>query len=96
MLKRNILLTSLLAESAVALAPALASACSVCLTGDNDPTANAFNWSVLFLMVTPYTVVGSIAGWLFFKYRRAAAKRDQEHATESPLHLALSEKESGR
>ena len=96
MLKRKALLTSLLAGLAAALAPALACACAVCLTGDGDPTANAFNWSVLFLMATPYAVVGSIAGWLVYSYRRAAAKRDQDHATESPLHLAWSEKESGR
>jgi len=96
MLKRNTLLTSLLAGLAVVLAPALAHACAVCWTGDGDPTADAFNWSVLFLMATPYTVVGSIAGWLFYTYRRAAAKRSQGQATESPLHLAWSEKESGR
>lgn len=96
MLKRNILLTLLLAGLAVVLAPALAHACAVCWTGDGDPTADAFNWSVLFLMATPYTVVGSIAGWLFYSYRRAAAKRSQGQATESPLHLAWSEKESGR
>ena len=96
MLKRNTLFTSLLAGLAAALAPALACACAVCLTGDGDPTANAFNWSVLFLMATPYAVVGSIAGWLVYSYRRAAVKRDQDHATESALHLALSEKESGR
>ncbi len=96
MLKRNTLLISLPAGLAAVLAPALVGACAVCLTGDGDPTANAFNWSVLFLMATPYAVVGSIAGWLVYSYRRAAAKRDQDHATESPLHLALSEKESGR
>jgi len=65
----------------------IASACSVCLTGaTNDPTANAFNWSVLFLMATPYTVVGAIAGWLVYTYRRAAAKRaevEREHAVPS-------------
>ena len=96
MLKRNTLLTSLLAGLAAALTPALAHACAVCLTGDGDPTADAFNWSVLFLMATPYAVVGSIAGWLVYSYRRAVAKRDQDHATESPLHLALSEKDGGR
>jgi len=96
MLKRKILSISLPAGLAATFAPTLACACAVCLTGDGDPTANAFNWSVLFLMATPYAVVGSIAGWLVYSYRRAAAKRDQDHATESPLHLALSEKESGR
>ena len=27
-------------------------------------------------MATPYAVVGSIAGWLFYAYRRSAAKRE--------------------
>ena len=46
--------------------PLTIQACSVCVTGAGDPTADAFNWSVLFLMATPYAVVGSIAGGLFF------------------------------
>jgi len=82
---------------AVILVPALARACSVCVTGgDNDPTSNAFNWSVLFLMATPYTVVGSIAGWLFYKYRRAAAKPTAEAAPQPALHLNWNEEESSR
>ena len=81
---------------AVILVPALARACSVCVTGgDNDPTSNAFNWSVLFLMATPYTVVGSIAGWLFFKYRRAA-KTTEEAAREPALPLTWNEEEISR
>jgi len=96
MLKRNTLLTSLLAGLAAGLVPALASACSVCVTGDNDPTSNAFNWSVLFLMATPYTVVGSIAGWLFYKHRRAPAKPVEDTAREPALHLTWNEEESGR
>jgi hypothetical protein len=81
---------------ALILMPALAGACSVCVTGDNDPTANAFNWSVLFLMATPYTVVGSIAGWLFYKYRRAAAKPTAEAAPQPAVHLTWNEEESSR
>lgn len=71
-------------------------ACSVCITGASDPMTDAFNWSVLFLMVTPYTVVGSIAGWLFYTYRRSAAKKQKEQATVQPLVLALKPEESGR
>jgi hypothetical protein len=73
-----------------------AHACAVCVTGVGDPTADAFNWSVLFLMVMPYLVVGSIAGGLFYAYRRTASKRDHTEAAEPLVHLAWNEKESGR
>jgi chromate transport protein ChrA len=69
-------------------------ACSVCITGANDSTADAFNWSVLFLMATPYLVVGSIAGGLFFAYRRAVTKREQAETPEPLVQLAWNDKES--
>lgn len=81
---------------ALVVAPALAAACSVCVTGDNDPTAHAFNWSVLFLIATPYTVVGSIAGWLFYKYRRAAGQSNDAAAGRPALHVTWNQEESGR
>jgi hypothetical protein len=75
--------------------PSVARACAVCVTGTNDAMSDAFNWSVLFLMAAPYLVVGSIAGVLFYAYRRAAKKR--EETTAEPLvHLAWNHKESGR
>jgi len=95
-MKRKILTSLPYAGLALMLAPALAHACAVCWTGDGDPTADAFNWSVLFLMATPYTVVGSIAGWLFYKYRRAAAKPRVEATREPALRLTWNEEESGR
>jgi hypothetical protein len=95
-MKRKILTSVPYAGLALMFAPALAHACAVCWTGDGDPTADAFNWSVLFLMATPYTVVGSIAGWLFYKYRRAAAKPTEEAAREPAVHLTWNEEESGR
>ena len=51
-------------------------ACSVCLTGTaiGDEGSNA---SVLFLMATPYAVVGSIVGGLIFTYRRALKNREK-------------------
>ena len=75
--------------------PLAVHACSVCITGASDPTADAFNWSVLFLMATPYLVVGSIAGGLYFAYRRAVAKREQVEAPEGLVHLAWNDKENG-
>jgi hypothetical protein len=75
-------------------------ACAVCLTGADGAVADAYDWSVLFLMATPYLVIGSIAGYLVYAYRRAtanAAKEAQEAAAgEASIHLALDHKESGR
>jgi hypothetical protein len=76
--------------------PVAANACSVCWGGDTGPIADAFNWSVLFLMAAPYIVMGSIAGWLFYSYRRAAAKREQDEPVESLVHLNWNSEESGR
>jgi hypothetical protein len=79
------------------LAPALAHACAVCLTGaGDDPVTDAFNWSVLFLMAAPYTVVGAIAGWLVYAKRRSTAKVSTETAGEPVGSLTLIQKESGR
>jgi hypothetical protein len=73
----------------------IAHACSVCITGTSDPTTDAFNWSVLFLMAAPYTVVGSIVGGLFYAYRRAA-KREPDVVAAPLVHLALNPEENGR
>jgi hypothetical protein len=82
--------------STVLITNLLVHACAVCVTGAGDPTTDAFNWSVLFLMAMPYLVVGSIAGGLFYTYRRTAAKREQAQTAEPPVHLAWNDKESGR
>jgi hypothetical protein len=75
--------------------PSVTLACAVCVPGVNDPVADAFNWSVLFLMVMPYLVVGSIAGGLFYAHRRAA-KREGPESAQPVDHLAWNQKESGR
>ena len=74
----------------------LAQACSVCITGASDPTADAFNWSVLFLMATPYTVVAAIAGALYFSYRRAMRRGRAEERADTTIPLVFSQEESGR
>jgi hypothetical protein len=61
---------------AAMLSPVTALACSVC--GGNaigtDPGAG-FNSSILFLLSMPYAVVGVIAGWLMYRYRRGSGHR---------------------
>jgi hypothetical protein len=58
-------------------APAVSWGCAVCFTGTSDSVTDGFNASVLFLMTTPYLVVGSIVGGLIFAYRRALRKRSE-------------------
>jgi hypothetical protein len=76
---------------------ALVRACAVCISGADGSVADAYDWSVLFLMMTPYLVIGSITGCLVYAYRRATAKPEQQPGlAEAPVHLALDQKESGR
>ena len=85
------------ALGSILLAPVLAHACAVCLTGaGDDPVTDAFNWSVLFLMAAPYTVVSAIAGWLVYAKRRSTVKANTETAGEPVGSLAMIQKESGR
>jgi hypothetical protein len=76
--------------------PSIVRACAVCVTGTNDAVSDAFNWSVLFLMATPYLVVGSIAGTLFYAYRQAASQTEPREPEQPVVHFAWDHKESGR
>ena len=90
------LFLALSALAAILYDSRIAQACAVCITGANDPTAEAFNASVLFLMATPYLVVGSIAGGLYFVYRRALVKSARDEAAETAVHLAWNQEASER
>ena len=72
----------------------LASACAVCLTGADGSATDAYNWSVLFLMATPYIVGSCIAVGLLFAYRRALKRRQQDE--ENSIQLAWKQEESSR
>ncbi len=92
-MKRQILLALICAWTALVHLPIIAHTCSVCLTGADDPTADAFNASVLFLMATPYVVVGSIAGGLIFIYRRALKRREHTERVQPIVHLTWHQEE---
>jgi len=87
--KRFLLLAAgvLVVASAVgALAPVDAHACSVCWDlSSNDLSSRAISWSILFLMAMPFTIVGSIGGWLVYKYRHAPKVGRQRPASGRPL-----------
>ena len=95
-MKQKTLLGLIFAATALFRVPAMAFACSVCLTGDTGPMGDAYNWSVLFLMATPYTVMGCLGAWLMYKYRRAAAKEKRGEGEQPLTQLTLSYKENGK
>ena len=69
-----------------ALAPVDAHACSVCWDlSSNDLYSRAMSWSILFLMAMPFTIVGSIGGWLVYKYRHSSMAEGQQPASDRPL-----------
>jgi heme/copper-type cytochrome/quinol oxidase subunit 2 len=65
-----------------------AQACPVCINGaGGEKLLDAFNWSVLFLMAMPYTIVFAVIGFFVYAYRRAEKKqRAEESAVMSPAH----------
>lgn len=87
----------LLVATAPVLFQSAAHACAVCVSGaDNDPLTDAFNWSVIFLMAMPYTVLGSIGAFLFYNYRRSAKKAGEQSERTTIVPLTWIQKESGR
>jgi hypothetical protein len=83
------LLTVLLGRSAYSWA------CAVCLGGSSDAATDGYNASVLFLMSTPYLVMGSIVGALILAYRRAR-KRSALADREAIAQLTWTQEDSGR
>jgi hypothetical protein len=71
-------------------------ACTVCAGGASDTTIQGYNASVLFLMATPYLVMGSIFGGIIFTYRRALKKRAEMAAIEQPIVQLAWNQEEGR
>jgi len=55
--------------------------CKTALDGPVDPLTEAFNVSSLFLMATPYTVVGTIGAWIYIASRRRGRQVDHDDAT---------------
>lgn len=65
---------------AVALVPAesVGQGCAMCATylaNGQDPRADAFKTSIVFLMSMPFIVVGSAGGWILWMYRRNRPRR---------------------
>ena len=60
-----------------------------------EPMTTAMNWTVLFLMATPYVIGGSIGAWIFYCQRRAA-KTQQGGGVQRPLLRAIGRSKEDR
>ncbi len=75
------LATVLLAVLFVAVVASVAQACPTCKDAleKNDPThggmVKGYFFSILFMMGTPYLVLASFCGVMYFRYRKARARR---------------------
>ena len=49
------------------IVPTYLEACPACKTLD-DPIGKGFNWSILFMIAMPFTVVGLIGGTIFLEW----------------------------
>ena len=49
-----------------------AQGCAMCGTAlsIDDPVTQGFNWSIAFLMMMPYVLFASVAGWVVYMRRR--------------------------
>ena len=89
-------LCALATSAALFTGPLSAMACTVCAGGASDTTIEGYNASVLFLMATPYLVMGSIVGGIIFTCRRALKKQREMAATEQPIVQLAWNQEEGR
>lgn len=48
---------------------------SVGLGAETERIAEAFNWTVVFLMAMPYVILAGAAGWIGYHYLRARRKK---------------------
>ena len=85
---------SVVTAAVALLIPVVARACAVCWGSSGD--SHRTDWALLFLMAMPFTIVGSIGGWLVYRYKHRR-KVDlqklapgQQHSTTQPI-----QKESG-
>lgn len=93
-LMRSSLLTRLvpavIAATLVFTCASVALACPGCkdAIASQDPThggiVKGYFWSILFMMGTPYLVLASFCGWMYYKVRKARAERAHSSAPISP------------
>ena len=61
--------------------PTTVHACPSCVEAlEGSELGRGLNTSILFLLLAPFALVGSIGGWLFFCVRRHSRSRHEQRA----------------
>lgn len=82
-MKRTLVITTVLAcATAMLLTPLSAAACPGCAESLTNELGAGFNASILFMMATPFTVVGVIGLSIFLIFRRAQTENQRNHANQ--------------
>ena len=85
------LVPAVLTATLVFTCASVAMACPGCkdALASSDPThggiVKGFFWSILFMMGTPYLVLASFCGWMYYKVRRARAEAARAGAPAGSL-----------
>jgi len=75
-----------IAAVVLAMAPRIAHACAMCGLPAGDHEAHAFNTSVLFMMLVPYSIVAATVGGFYLAYR--SGKRRLSESSDATLTSA--------
>ena len=71
--------------SVVTLAPKLAFACAVCMSGRDDETRLAFEIATAFMTVTPLLMVGGVLLWLRRRFKELEARHEAARSGEGAV-----------
>jgi len=75
--------------------PAAAVACPLCKDAiANDPVAAAFNSTTEFMIAVPFLLIGSIGGWIGYRYLRSTRRADTPEPAPAAWGPVWREKES--
>ncbi|MDE0299550.1 MAG: hypothetical protein OXN17_13035 [Candidatus Poribacteria bacterium] len=75
-MRRYLSLMSGVTAYALFVIPTVVQACPSCKL-DDDPIAQGFKWSILFLMAMPYIVFSLVGGGIFFSIKRVKQRYNQ-------------------
>ncbi|QDU74184.1 hypothetical protein Pan97_11890 [Bremerella volcania] len=76
-------------------APSWAWACPTCKDGLSDNYVSAYAFSILFMMIVPYVLLGGFFGYIVVSYLRRPAAERKELSADELTQIALEKAKQG-